>query len=232
MYREGKVHAFHVGPAENRDLADVIKYYFNQGNDTLGFIKLLGTQSEEIQRESLNHIDELSPRGRAVLLDLFRNHVADKVLYIDCESPDFMKMAKVFNPNIRRGAYTNDQIAHISRRALRKYTENPKVDYLKYFMDEMIHSKRAISPDMLKHYNQNQNISYNQRPFTSYQNRFSIGNNYNNYRINNFQRNDNSYSPYRSSNQYNVIKKSAIVRFSIKMGLEKFVPLFKDETSL
>ncbi len=154
MYREGKVHAFHVGPAENRDLADVIKYYFNQGNDTLGFIKLLGTQSEEIQRESLNHIDELSPRGRAVLLDLFRNHVADKVLYIDCESPDFMKMAKVFNPNIRRGAYTNDQIAHISRRALRKYTENPKVDYLKYFMDEMIHSKRAISPDMLKHYNQ------------------------------------------------------------------------------
>lgn len=34
------------------------------------------------------------------------------------------------------------------------------------------------------------------------------------------------------SNQYNVIKKSAIVRFSIKMGLEKFVPLFKNETNL
>ena len=28
------------------------------------------------------------------------------------------------------------------------------------------------------------------------------------------------------------IKKSAIVRFSIKMGLEKFVPLFKNETNL
>lgn len=34
------------------------------------------------------------------------------------------------------------------------------------------------------------------------------------------------------SNQYNVIKKSAIVRFSIKMGLEKFVPLFRNETNL
>lgn len=34
------------------------------------------------------------------------------------------------------------------------------------------------------------------------------------------------------SNQYNVIKKSAIVRFSIKMGLEKFVPLFSNETNL
>lgn len=34
------------------------------------------------------------------------------------------------------------------------------------------------------------------------------------------------------SNQYNVIKKSAIVRFSIKMGLERFVPLFKNETNL
>lgn len=34
------------------------------------------------------------------------------------------------------------------------------------------------------------------------------------------------------SNQYNIIKKSAIVRFSIKMGLEKFVPLFKNETNL
>ena len=34
------------------------------------------------------------------------------------------------------------------------------------------------------------------------------------------------------SNQYKVIKKSAIVRFSIKMGLEKFVPLFRNETNL
>ncbi len=154
MYREGKVHAFHVGPAENRDLADVIKYYFNQSNDTLSFIKLLGSQTEEIQRESLNHIDELTPRGRATLMYLFKNSVADQILNIDCESPDFMKMAKIFNPNIRHGAYTNDQIAHISRRALRKYAENPNEDYLKYFMDEMIHSKRAISPDMLKHFNQ------------------------------------------------------------------------------
>ena len=59
-------------------------------------------------------------------------------------------------------------------------------------------------------YSYNENVSYNPRPITSYQNRFSIGNNYNNYRINNFQRNDNSYSPYRSSNQYNVRPMSGI----------------------
>ena len=59
-------------------------------------------------------------------------------------------------------------------------------------------------------YSYNENVSYNPRPITSYQNRFSIGNNYNNYRINNFQRNDNSYSPYRSSNQYNIRPMSGI----------------------
>ena len=53
-------------------------------------------------------------------------------------------------------------------------------------------------------YSYNQNISYNQRPFTSYQNRFSTGNNYINYRNNNFQRNENLYSPYRSTSQYNI----------------------------
>ena len=46
-------------------------------------------------------------------------------------------------------------------------------------------------------YSYNENISFSPRPFTSYQNRFNTGNNYNNFRINNFQRNE-TYSPYRN----------------------------------
>ena len=47
-------------------------------------------------------------------------------------------------------------------------------------------------------YSYNENNSFSLRPFTSYQSRFNNINNYNNFRINNVQRND-IYSPYRNN---------------------------------
>jgi len=153
LAREGKVHSFHVGPADVKDLAAVTKFYFKESNDKLNIIKALKYKSPEVQADSLGHISLITDKAKDELMKMFAEGAIDN-LHIDTDNTDFENMMTLFGPKKSLGAFTNDQIAHISRDALEKYLENPMIDYKKHFISELVRSKRAIAPDAYAHFRQ------------------------------------------------------------------------------
>src|SRR5574344_928996 len=153
MYREGKMHAFHVGPADGKNLADITKFYFKQYNQILNYIKSLDEKPVDVQQTAIENLDNITEKGKENLLKLLEEGKIND-LFIDFENQDFKKLTFIFKPNAESGAFTNDQIVHISKRAFQHYLENPSIEYKRHFINEMLHSQRAIDKKAYAHYNQ------------------------------------------------------------------------------
>lgn len=152
LTREGKVTKIAVGLADDYNLGEVLRFYFEKMNDVADKIKAF--KGDPNYREAINSIVGFTDKGRANVLKMLEDGTIDK-LHVDYENMPYEQIAKTINPNTKEGAFSNDGLRVICQNAFLDYLEQDirNSDYKDSFFKVFINSRRDINPERLKKFN-------------------------------------------------------------------------------
>jgi len=147
--RPEKMDAYHVGPAQGKDLNAVVEFYFK---DKVKIIKDLKRFKDRPDMEAaIDSLANLDIDAKNSIKNHFRADKAE-MLDIDPSEVDFSAITEDIQPSIEEGAYSNVMIKRISFNAFERYLQNPEDPYQVYFYDELQNTARDIEPQRYKRY--------------------------------------------------------------------------------
>ncbi len=152
LSREGKATKISVGVPKNKDLVEVLSFYFKKMEETAQALRALKDRPD--YEDFINGLTDVTPKGKENLKNLIKTGDIE-YLKIDYHHMPYKLLAERMNPNMEEGAYSNDDIRVICQNAFYDYLEkNPAEDDFKTsFYKIFASTKRGINPARLKKFN-------------------------------------------------------------------------------
>ncbi|MCM1339426.1 MAG: DnaA/Hda family protein [Muribaculaceae bacterium] len=147
--RPEKMDAYHVGPAKDEDLNEVVKFYFKDKERIISQLKLFKDRPD--MEAAIDSIPNLDIDARSSIKKYFSANRADE-LHIDPSGVNYDALTEDIQPSEEDGAYSNVMIKQISLHAFEKYLQNPDEPYVVYFNEELENTARDIEPQRYKRY--------------------------------------------------------------------------------
>lgn len=148
LTREGKITKLPIGLASDKNLEEVLKFYFKKMDDVAE--KLKASKDNPNYEKAIDSIAGITQKGKENLKKMIKDGSIDK-LHVDWKHMPYDKMVPKMNPNSVEGAYSNDGIRMLCQKAFLSYLEqDPSVsDYRVNFFRIFKEQKRDINPQRL-----------------------------------------------------------------------------------
>lgn len=139
LTRDGKLLQLALYPAYGSNIEAVLKHYTTLNSNALEALKKIHDDS------GYDMLAGLSRKSKETLKQYRAEGKLDK-LKIDVDEMPYEKIAVMFKPTQKLGAFSNDRYRKVSEEAFINYLENPEIPYKVQFSKVLMREKRDIGP--------------------------------------------------------------------------------------
>ena len=146
-----KIDFFAVNPAKDKNMEEIMKFYFKKCSDVLDAIKDRAKDSD-FSADDLQFVKKyISETSVQKLMQMAKNGTLND-LKIPYDTIPFENIARDFRPTTKTGAFDNKQLQQLSIQALNQYIQDSTQNYEEYYYTLLFNTKRMLDPVRYKHH--------------------------------------------------------------------------------
>lgn len=146
-----KMDFFAVNPAKDKNMEEVMKFYFKKCSDVLEAIQDRA-KDPDFDENDFKYVKKyISETSVSKLMQMAKDGTLNN-LEIPYETIPYENIAHDFRPNLKTGAFDNKQLRDLSVQALNQYIEDPNQNYEEYYYASLFNTKRMLDPVRYKHH--------------------------------------------------------------------------------
>lgn len=146
-----KIDFFAVNPAKDKNMEEVMKFYFKKCSDVLDAIKDRA-KDPDFSADDLKFVKRyISKTSVEKLIQMAQDGTLQN-LRVPYDTIPFENIAHAFRPTTKTGAFDNKQLRDLSIQALNQYIQDPAQNYEEYYYTLLFNTKRMLDPVRYKHH--------------------------------------------------------------------------------
>jgi len=146
-----KIDFFAVNPAKDKNMEEVMKFYFKKCSDVLDAIKDRA-KDPDFSADDLKFVKRYISKTSVEKLIQMAQDGTLQDLRVPYDTIPFENIAHAFRPTTKTGAFDNKQLRDLSIQALNQYIQDPAQNYEEYYYTLLFNTKRMLDPVRYKHH--------------------------------------------------------------------------------